>query len=105
MTKRHLKRHFAPNSWKIKRKGLTFVTRHNPGPHSGKTSMPLNVVLRDMLHYADTARESKIILTRRNVFVDGIRRKEPKFPVGLFDVVEFKDINKSHRVILDKKGK
>ena len=105
MAKRHLKRLNAPKSWKIKAKGLSFITRHNPGPHSGKASMPLNVILRDILQYSSTTRESKNILTRKNVFVDGIRRDEHKFPVGLFDVIEFKDINKAYRAVINKKGK
>lgn len=105
MAKRHLKRYNAPKTWKVRTKGFIFITRGNPGPHSGKTSMPLNIVLRDLLHYSGTARESEAILRRKNIFVDGVRRQEPKFPVGLFDVIEFRDISKSYRVVMDKKGK
>ena len=105
MAKRHLKRYNAPKAWKIRTKESVYITRSNPGPHSGKTSMPLNVVLRDMLHYSETAKESKAILKRKNVLVDGVRRQEPKFPVGIFDVIEFGDINKNYRVVMDKKGK
>ena len=105
MVKRHLKRYFAPRKWSIKRKGLVYITRNNSGPHSTKTSIPLNIILRDLLCYSNTTKESKNILNRKNVLVDGIRRKEHKFPVGLFDVIEFKDINKSYRIILNNKDK
>ena len=105
MAKRHLKRYFAPKTWPIRKKELTYVTRNNPGTHPNKISLPLNIVLRDLLHYTNTTRESKNVLTRKNVLVDGIRRKEHKFPVGLFDIIEFKDINKSYRVVLDSKEK
>lgn len=105
MVKRHLKRYFAPKAWQINRKQSSYITKQNPGPHSGKMSIPLNVILRDMLNYSSTTKESKIILTKKNILVDGKRRKECKFPVGLFDVIEFKDINKSYRVLLNKKGK
>jgi|TARA_B100002003_G_C14103989_1_gene530983 small subunit ribosomal protein S4e len=105
MVKKHLKRYFVPKTWPIKKKELVYVTRQNPGPHSNKISAPLNIILRDLLHYSHTTKESKHILNRKNVLVDGVRRKEPKFPVGLFDVIEFKDIDKSYRVVLDDKNK
>jgi len=105
MVKRHLKRYFAPRKWPIKRKKMPYVTRSNPGPHSGKISFPLNIILRDILKITSTTKETKIALNNKNILVDGIKRKEHKFPVGLFDVIEFKDINKSYRVVLDNKDK
>ena len=105
MAKRHLKRYFAPKAWQINRKRFSYVTKQNPGPHSSKISVPLNVILRDMLNFSSTTKESKIILRKKNVMADGKRRKNHKFPVGLFDVIEFKEINKSYRILLNKKGK
>lgn len=105
MSKKHLKRLNAPRSWRIKRKGITFVTRTAPGPHKIGTSMPLNVILRDLLKYANTTREVRIILQNKNVLVNGVRRKDIKFPVGLFDVMEIRETKEYFRVILDEKGK
>ncbi len=103
--KSHLKRHFAPKAWPIKKKESKFITRAEPGPHSNKKSAPLNVILRDVLHLSSTTRESKNILNKKEVLVDGIRRKSHKFPVGLFDVVSFPELDKSYRVVLNNKGK
>ena len=105
MVKNHLKRLNAPKRWKIKRKGLKFVTKQMPGPHKMDRSIPLNIVIRDLLKYANTAREVKNILNNKTVLINGVRRKEPKFPVGLFDVMEIKDTGEYFRVVLDKKGK
>ncbi len=101
----HLKRYFAPKVWKTKRKGMKFVARPSPGTHKIKISLPLNIILRDILNYANSNREVKFILEKRNVTVDGIKRKDYRFPVGLLDVLSLNDMNEHFRVILDKKGK
>ncbi|MAE42848.1 30S ribosomal protein S4e [Candidatus Woesearchaeota archaeon] len=102
---RHLKRYFAPKTWKIMRKERTYVTKPSPGTHKIALSLPLNVILRDMLNYAATNREVKFIVSNKNITVDGIRKKDCKFPVGLFDVLSLNDTNEHFRVLLDKKGK
>ena len=102
---KHLKRYFAPKTWKIKRKGIKYVTKPSPGPHKTKMSLPINVILRDILNYADSNREVKFMLEKRNVMVDGIRKKDYRFPIGLFDVLSLNDINEHFRVIFDKRGK
>lgn len=102
---KHLKRYFAPRAWKIKRKGIKYITKPSPGTHKINMSLPLNVILRDILGYAGSNREVKYILEKKDVTVDGVRRKDFRFPVGLFDVLSLNDINEHFRVILDKKGK
>ena len=104
MVKRHLKRLVAPKSWKIKRKGITFVTRPNPGMHSKKNSTSINVVLRDMLSYAKTTRDVKMILADNGVLVDKKQVKDHRFSVGVMDIIEMPKINKCFRVLLNKKG-
>ena len=102
---KHLKRYFAPKTWNIKRKGITYITKPSPGTHKMGVAMPLNVILRDILNYAESNREVKFILENRNVEVDGIRRKDYRFPVGLLDVLSLNDTNEHFRIVLDKRGK
>jgi small subunit ribosomal protein S4e len=102
---KHLKRYFAPKTWKIKKKGIKYVTKSSPGTHKMSLALPLNVVLRDVLDYATTNKEVKFIVSNKNITVDGIRRKDHKFPVGLFDVLSLDDTGEHFRVLLDKKGK
>jgi len=104
MAKKHLKRLVAPKSWKIKRKGITFVTRPNPGMHSKKNSISINVVLRDMLNYAKTTRDVKVILSNRDILVDGKQIKDHRFSVGVMDLIEIPKTKESFRVLLNKKG-
>lgn len=99
----HLKRFFAPKTWVVKRKGIKFVLRPSPGMHSLKLGLPLTILFRDLLGYANNLREVKHILLNNNVLVDGVRRKEYKFLVGIFDVIEIKETKELFRVIFDKK--
>jgi len=105
MVKKHLKRLTIKKSWNIAKKEHTFTTRPNPGSHSAEMSIPLATVFRDYLHYAHDKSEAKRILCTKEVLVDGKRRKDQKFPVGLFDVIEIKDSNEYFRFILLKDGK
>lgn len=99
----HLKRFYASKTWAVKRKGITFILKSNPGPHSLKLSMPIALIFRDLLKYASNLREVRHILLNTNVLVDGIRRKDCKFPVGIFDVIEIKETKEFFRVIFDRR--
>ncbi len=100
--KRHLKRLAIPKSWAAKKRGIVFITKPNAGPHPLKLGLPLGIVIRDMLGIAENLKEVKRILHNCEVLVDGIRRKELKFPVGIMDVIEFKKSNEYFRVVLNK---
>ncbi|MFQ6054750.1 MAG: 30S ribosomal protein S4e [Methanosarcinales archaeon] len=102
---RHQKRISAPKSWPMAKKTHKWVVKANPGPHSKKQSIPLLVVVRDLLKLGNNSREAKRILNEGNVLVDGIIRKDYKFPVGIFDVIAIPKIEKYYRVLLDKKGR
>ena len=69
---RHLKRKPSPRFWPIHRKEHVWVTRPKSGPHSLKRSLPLAMVLRDILNLAKTRKEAKIIISEGKVFIDGI---------------------------------
>lgn len=101
----HLKRLAAPKTWKINRKENTFTTKPKPGAHSQDMALPLGVVLRDMLHYANTAAEVTKLLHTKEILVDGIRRYDSRLAVGIFDVITLKNVNKHYRVIFDVKGR
>ncbi len=103
--KHHIKRVAAPRSWPIARKTSKWVAKPSPGPHSEEYGMPLVVVLRDLLHVADKAKEIKQILHEGKVMVDGKVRKDHAFPVGLFDVISIPEINASYRVMIGQDAK
>lgn len=99
------KRLSAPRAVKISRKEKTFIVAVGPGPHSKQDSVPLGVVLRDLLGVSKNARETKICLNSGQVSVDGTTRRERRFPVGLFDVVKVKALEKAYRAVYDSQGR
>jgi len=103
--KAHLKRLAIPKTWDIKRKTTTFIMRPQPSGQGLNMSMPIQIVLRDMLKVAKTAKEVRYILNHKEIFVNGTRRKDPKIPVGLMDVLEIPDLKKSYRLLLSTRGK
>lgn len=104
MAKRHLKRMNAPKTWPIARKGIKWIVRPQSG-HLLQHSMPLAIMLREMLKLAKTAKESRTILNQKLVNVNGKPRKDPKYGVGLMDVIEVPSLKLRFRVLLNRQGK
>lgn len=101
----HQKRMSMPTSWRVPKKTNKWITATSPGPHNKQSSLPLVVILRDMLKVVDNSKEAKRILLEKQVFVDGIARKSLKFPVGLFDVIAIPANNQYYRMLQDSKGR
>jgi len=100
----HLKRYAMPKYWPLPRKEKVFVARPVPGPHSKDRCIPLQIILRDILHYAASAKEAKQILSKGKILVDKKVRKDSKFPAGLMDVIEIPEMNKNFRIVVNKRG-
>ncbi|MEZ0319204.1 MAG: 30S ribosomal protein S4e [Pyrobaculum sp.] len=99
----HLRRSLTPYWWPIPRKiGGVWSVRPSPGPHSLAYSLPLAIVVRDVLKYAKTLREARYIISRGYIKVDGKIRKDYKFPIGLMDVVEIVPTGEVYRVVPDE---
>mgnify|MGYP001125011826 CR=1 FL=1 len=97
--KKHLKREKAPRSWLIHPKEAQWAVKPRPGPHEQNESLSLSSLLRDVLGYAKSVRESKIILAQDRVSVDGKTCGDHKYPTGLMDVVELPDANMTYRIL------
>lgn len=100
-----MKRLTAPRSWPVPRKTNAWIAKPSPGPHGVGESMPVVVVLRDLLKLADTAKEAKRILHNKEVLVDGRVVTDYEFPVGLMDVVSIPKLGQHYRMMLDRNGK
>jgi len=94
-----LKRQLAPRFWNIRRKQSQFVLKASPGPHRKDGSYPLGIILRDVLGVSTTMHEAKTIVSAGKVKVDGIQRRDVKFPVGLMDVIELTPTEQSYRFV------
>jgi small subunit ribosomal protein S4e len=105
MSKNHLKRLNAPKTWVINRKENKWITKQNPGPHSLKESMPINVILKNLLKYSKTTRETKNILNKKEILINKKAIKDVKYPVGILDIIEIPRTKEYFLFLLSKKGK
>uniref|UniRef100_A0A7C2VL91 Small ribosomal subunit protein eS4 n=1 Tax=Ignisphaera aggregans TaxID=334771 RepID=A0A7C2VL91_9CREN len=84
---RHLKRLASPEFWPILRKESKWIVKPSPGPHPLNRSIPLLVLIRDVLRIVENSREAKRLIYDGEITVDGKVRRNYKFPVGIMDVV------------------
>lgn len=96
---RHLKALAAPAFWPILRKEYKWVVKPSPGPHPISRSLPLLIIVRDVLKLAKTGREARRLIAEGHFKVDGRVRRDYKYPVGIMDVIEIPSIDKRYRVI------
>ncbi|MBI2550686.1 30S ribosomal protein S4e [Candidatus Woesearchaeota archaeon] len=101
MAKKHLKRVAAPSTWMIGRKESRFIAMPH-GSYSLEHGMPLIAVLKDVLNLVSTRKEGKRVLNSKEILVNGIRKKDEKFMIGLMDVLTVKEIGKSYRMLLNR---
>jgi small subunit ribosomal protein S4e len=100
----HLKREAAPDFWPIPRKKFTWTVKPRAGPHPIHQSIPLTIVVREILGLAKTRKEAKKIISQGKILVDGKIRRDERFPTGLMDVISIPEIKKNFRVLPSKKG-
>src|SRR3989344_924484 len=101
----HLKKLHAPWQWRISRKEKKYVIRPFPTGHKRELSLPILVVMRDLLHYVNSARELRSVFRQKGVLVDGKEIKDTHSSVGLFDVLHLPKINAYYRLLLDGNGR
>lgn len=98
---KHLRSLVAPEFWPIPVKERFWTVKPSPGPHPIEASIPLAILIRDMMKYATTLREARKIIAKGLIEVDGRVRRNYKYPVGLFDVIRLVPVNKYYRVVPD----
>jgi small subunit ribosomal protein S4e len=102
---KHLKRLAAPRVLRLHRKEKKLTIRAAPGPHPLEQAIPLGLVVRDYLRLCDTYKEARKIISNGDILVDGVKRKDLKFPCGLMDVITIPKMRKYIRILFDRNGK
>ncbi len=103
---RRLKRGAAPRSWTVPRKGTKWILRPSPGPHPQDESIPLQLVLRDILHLARSAREARLLARSGVVRVDGKAVQDLTRGLGLMDTLSLEGAPPAHyRLFKDRRGR
>ena len=88
----------APKWWPIERKTKKFIAAPR-GPHKRDLSIPLLVLLRDVLKLTEKEKEAKSVIKKGEVVIDGRKIKDPNYGIGIFDVVEIPSIRNIWRAI------
>jgi small subunit ribosomal protein S4e len=102
---KHLKRLNAPRVLRIPRKARKLTIRAAPGPHPLGQAIPLGLLVRDYLKLCDTYKEARKIVSNGEILVDGVKRKDFKYPCGLMDVVSIPKMRQNIRILFDRNGK
>jgi len=102
-----MKRMAAPSHWMLDKLGGKYATRPSAGPHKLRESIPLTVLLKNRLRYALSAREvTKIVKDKEGLIkVDGKIRRDPRYPLGIMDVVTIERTGEFFRILYDIKGR
>jgi len=100
-----MKRLIAPRSWPVKRKTAHWIAKPSPGAHALEGSIPVTVVLRDMLQVCTTAAEVRAVIFEKGILVDGKVVNNHKQGIGLMDVVSLPKAGTAYRMVLDRRGK
>lgn len=100
----HLKRIAAPRAWKIKRKISKWILRPYPGAHSYTEGFALGTFLVEKMKGAKTQKEARIVLRRKHVLVNGVRRTNTHFLVGCMDLIEIPETKEVYRLVYDQNG-
>lgn len=95
----HQKRLSAPKRYPIHRKDGTYVIKAK-GPHAADDGLPLVVVLRDVLEYAEGRDDAEDVLAAGDVEVNGRVQRNEHMSVGFMDILSFPRIDEHYRVLL-----
>jgi small subunit ribosomal protein S4e len=95
----HLKRAKAPKTWPILRKTTKFITRPTPKGQPIAFTLPVVVVLRELLGTVDTAAQARRVLRESTVTVNGSRVYDVDAAVGFMDVLEVG--GHKHRLVIN----
>jgi small subunit ribosomal protein S4e len=87
--------------------GGKYSTRPSQGPHKLKECIPLSILLRNRLKYALSGKDVFSIVRDKEgmIKIDGKVRRDPRFPLGIMDVVTIDKTGENFRILYDTKGR
>jgi small subunit ribosomal protein S4e len=102
-----MKRMWAPSHWCLDKLRGVYATKPSSGPHKLRECIPLTVLLRNRLNYALSGQEVIKICKDKsgNIKVDNKVRRDPRYPLGIMDVVSLPKTGENFRILYDIKGR
>ncbi len=102
MTKTYLKRIAAPKTWPIVRIKGAFIARPKPKGQPLSLSLPIVVVMRDILKLVKTSGQAAKVLQTQDVLVNGRRVRKTSDAVGFMDILAI--AGESYRMLISRKN-
>lgn len=93
----HLKRSSIGKFWPLPRKGNKYLAVSS---HDKTKSIPLVVVMRDILKLVRNRKELQKLINERQILVNQRAITDKNYPICLFDVITIPEIKKNYRTLL-----
>jgi small subunit ribosomal protein S4e len=100
MASSHLKRIVAPKTWPILRKTTKFIARPKPCGQKLALTLPVVVIMRDILGLVSTSQQARKILRTEPVMVNNKRVFDTDSAVGFMDVLNVG--GKNYRLLINE---
>ncbi len=100
---RHMKSLASPKYYAVHRKEQVYVSKPIPGRHTLQRSITLIAFARKVGIAATSAEGSKMI-KRRELLVNGKPVVEPRYPIGLNDLIEVIPAKQSYKIGVNGRG-
>ncbi len=98
----HFKRKTIGKFWPVARKGTKYVAVPN---HNQYDSLPLVIVMRDVLKFVRTTKELKKLLYEKKVQINNKIVHETNYPISLFDILTLPDMKRNYKAVLTNQKK
>ena len=98
----YLKRQEIGKFWPVPRKGTKYLA---VSTHNKSDSIPLVVVMRDILKLVRNKKELKKLIGEKQILVNKKEIKETNYPICLFDIISFPHSKKNFKAVLSEKKK
>jgi len=87
--------------------GGNYTFHPSAGPHKLRECIPLAILLQNRLKYALAAKDVYSIVRNKEglVKIDGKIRRDPRYPLGMMDVVSLEKTGEHFRIMYDTKGR
>ncbi len=89
------KRNKMSKKWPVPRKGTKYLA---VASHAKSKGIPLVFVLREILGIVKTRREARFMCLNGDVKINNRIRKDEKFPVQVFDIINLEKSGKNYRM-------
>jgi len=83
--------------WPIPRKGTKYLA---VSTHNQKNSIPLIVVMREVLKLVRTKKELKLAINKKEIKINGKEIRNVNYPISFFDILSIESLKKNYRASL-----